>query len=92
MTSLLPSGSAVHGPDTQGDGAVTTGGGVAILVPEEHAEVRLRIVRRDLEAAVHVGVAARLMAEQPADGVQASVPLGAHAALRHRGAGQRRDS
>ena len=42
------------------------GGRVAVLVPEEHAEVGAVVVGLDQEAAVHVGVAARLVAQQPA--------------------------
>jgi hypothetical protein len=38
-------------------------------VPKEHAEVGARVVGLDKEAAVHVGVAARLVAEEPAHAI-----------------------
>ena len=38
-------------------------------MPEQHAQVGAVVVGRDEEAAVHVGVAPRLMAQQPADAV-----------------------
>ena len=43
---------------------------VALVVEEHDAEVRPVVVRRRDEAAVHVGVAARLVDEQPADIVE----------------------
>ena len=52
-------------PRAERDRAVAARGRVAVLVPEEHAEVGAVVVGRDEEAAVHVGVAARLVAEQP---------------------------
>ena len=36
-------------------------------MPEQHAEVGAVVVRRNHKAAIHVGVAARLVAEKPTD-------------------------
>jgi hypothetical protein len=59
-------------------------------VPEQHAEVRAVVVGLDEEAAVHVGVPARLMAEQAPHDVDRLRRGGVLAALAHRGAGNRR--
>src|ERR671914_517372 len=56
-------------PRAERDRAVPARGGVAVLVPEQHAEVRTLVVRRHEKAAVHVGVPARLVAEEPPDPV-----------------------
>src|SRR5918999_2820110 len=53
-------------------------GGVAVLVPEKDAEVRALVVRGHEKAAVHVGVAARLVAEEAPDPVDL---FGAHGVL-----------
>ena len=57
--------AGVDRPRAERDRAVPAGGRVAVLVPEQHAEVRAVVVGRHQEAAVHVGVAARLVAQQP---------------------------
>ena len=44
-------------------------GRVAVLVPEQDPEVGAVVVGRHEKAAVHVGVPAGLVAEQPADAV-----------------------
>ena len=59
--------AGLHRPHAERDRAVAAGGREAVLVPEQHAEVRALVVGRDEEAAVHVGVPARLVAEQPPD-------------------------
>ena len=74
VTSTSPSAGAattprLDRPRAERDRAVAARGRVAVLVPEEHAEVGPVVVGRDEEAAVHVGVPARLVAEQPAHGV-----------------------
>ena len=80
----------LHGPGAERDRPVPARGRVAVLVPEEHAEVGAVVVGRDEEAAVHVGVAARLVAEQPAHTLGLLRRRGAHPALGDRRAGQRR--
>ncbi len=70
----------VHRPGAERHGAVAARGGVAVLVPEQHAQVRALVVRRDDEAAVHPAVAARLVREQPADVVQRAGARGGGAA------------
>ena len=45
-------------------------GRIAGVVEEDDAEVRFRVLRLDDEAAVHVGVPARLVHEQPANVVE----------------------
>jgi hypothetical protein len=44
---------------------VAAGGGIAVLVPEEDAEIGAAVVRWNDEPAVHVCVPARLVAQQP---------------------------
>src|SRR5690606_18723671 len=55
------------GVDAERDRAVAARRGVAVLVPEQRAEVRAGVVGRYEEAAVHVGVAARLVHQQLAE-------------------------
>ncbi len=57
----------LDGPGAERDRPVSARGRVAVLVPEEDAEVGALVVGRDEEAAVHVRVPARLVAQQPAD-------------------------
>src|SRR5439155_7302268 len=62
-------GPRLHRPGAERDRPVPAGGGESGPVPEQGAEVGALVVGRDQEAAVHVGVAARLVAQQPADAV-----------------------
>ena len=82
----------LDGPRAERDRPVPARGRVAVLVPEEDAEVGAVVVGRHQEAAVHVGVPARLVAQQPADRVDGLGRGRALAALAHRGAGDRRDA
>ena len=71
VTVASPSGAhaiaaRLDRPRAERDRAVPARGRVAVLVPEQHAEVGAGVVGRDREAAVHVGVPARLVAQQPA--------------------------
>src|SRR5918992_1022061 len=75
-------------PRAERDRAVPARGGVAVLVPEQHAEVRALVVRRHEKAAVHVGVPARLVAEEPPDPVDL---VGARGVLTPGGDGLARD-
>lgn len=59
-----------EGPVAEGDGAVAAGGGEAVPVPEQDAKVGARVVRRRDEAAVHAGMAAGLVAQQPPELVE----------------------
>ena len=63
----------MDGPGTQRDGAVTAGGGEAVLVPEQHAQMCPVVVRRHEEASVHVGVAARFEAQEPPQALDVGV-------------------
>ncbi len=56
-------------PRAERDRPVSAGGRVAILVPEQNAKVGTAIVGRHEEAAVHVGVPAGLVTQQPAHAV-----------------------
>ena len=49
---------------------MAAGGRVAGVVEEDHAEIGVVVVRLDDVAAVHVGMASRLVHEQAADVVQ----------------------
>ena len=60
----------VDRPGHERDRPVAAGRRVALVVEEHDAEVGVRVVGRRDEAAVHVGVAARLVDEQPADVVE----------------------
>ena len=73
----------VDGPRAERDRPVPTRGRVAVLVPEQHAEVGAVVVGRDDEAAVHVGVPARLLDEQPPDAVDGLGPGGVRAPFGH---------
>ena len=81
----------LDGPRAERDRPVPARGRVAVLVPEEDAEVGAVVVGRHEEAAVHVGVPARLVAQQPADRLDRLGRGRALAALAHRRAGDRRD-
>ena len=63
---------------------------VALVVEEDDAEVGAGVVRLGDEAAVHVGVAARLVDEEAADAVEDLA--GEPAALEHRPALERPDA
>jgi hypothetical protein len=72
-----------HRPRTQRNRSVPARGRVAVLVPEQHAEGGTLVVGRDDEAAVHVGMAARLVTQQPAQTVDTLRRRGALAPLSH---------
>jgi hypothetical protein len=59
-------------------------------VPEQHPEIRARVVGLDEEAPVHVGMAARLVAEQPPHAVDRVVGRRGSAPLPDGRAGDRR--
>jgi hypothetical protein len=77
--------SRLDRPGPEGDRAVPTGRGVPILVPEQRAQVGAFVVGRDEKAAVHVGVAPRLMAQQPPDAIDLLGRGGALTALSYIG-------
>ncbi len=60
----------VDRPRDQRDRAVAARGRVALVVEEHDAEVRPVVVGRRHERPVHVGVAARLVDQQPADVIE----------------------
>ena len=62
--------AGIDRPGHERDGPVATGRRVALVVEEHDAEVAGRVVGRRDEAAVHVGVAARLVDEELADVVE----------------------
>jgi hypothetical protein len=71
VLALLPlHDPIVERPGHERDRAVPTGGRIAGVVEEDDPEVCAVVVRRDDEAAVHVGVAAGLEDEEPADVVE----------------------
>lgn len=59
--------AALDRPHAERDRAVPARRGEPVLVPEQDAEVRAVVVGFDDESAVHVGVPARLVAQDPAD-------------------------
>ena len=72
VLSLVPLDDAlVECPRDEGDRAVPAGSRVAGIVEEDDAEVGPDVVCRHDVTSVHVGVAARLEHEEPADVVQA---------------------
>lgn len=60
----------IDGPIPQGYGTMAARCREAVFVPEQDAEMGSRIVGRDDEAAIHVSVAAGLMAKRFAEGVE----------------------
>ena len=71
--------AALERPRDQRDRAVPAGGRVAGVVEEDDAEIRAVVLRLGDEAAVHVGMAARLVDKQLPKVIE---PLGRVAALR----------
>jgi hypothetical protein len=67
---------------------VTTSGREPVLVPEQDPQIRAGVVGWGEETAVHVGVAARLQAQQLAKPVRLRVLAGADPTLGHGGARQ----
>ena len=59
-------------PGSERDRAVAARRRVAVLVPEQHPELGAVVVGGHEKAAVHVGVAARLVAQQAADSASSS--------------------
>ena len=82
--------AGLDGPRGERDRAVPARGREAVLVPEQHAELGAVVVGLHEEAAVHVGVPARLVAQQPAHALRVRVVQRALAALGDGGAGQLR--
>jgi hypothetical protein len=82
--------AALDRPRAERDGPVPARRRVAVLVPEEDAEVGAAVVGRHEEAAVHVGVSARLVAEHAPDDLGRLRRHGRLAPGRHRRPGQLR--
>ena len=82
--------AALDRPRDERDRAVAARGRVARVVEEDDAEVGALVLRLRDEAAVHVGVAARLVDEQAADVVD--VLEGVAALVEDRAAGKRVDA
>src|SRR6185312_15131968 len=71
----------VDGPHTQRDGAVSTRGGEAVLVPEQDSEVGTGIVGRGDEPAIHIRMPAGFEAQELAQLVHVGVVDGENPAL-----------
>ncbi len=74
-------------PRAERDRPVPAGRREAVLVPEQHAEPCAAVVGRDREAAVHVGVPARLVAQQAPHAVDLGARPRVLAPVAHRRAG-----
>ena len=70
LALLLLDDALVERPRDERDRPVPARGRIAGVVEEDDAEVRFRVLGLDDEAAVHVGVPARLVHEQPANVVE----------------------
>ena len=70
LALLLLDDALVERPRDERDRPVPARGRIAGVVEEDDAEVRFRVLRLDDEAAVHVGVPARLVHEQPPNVVE----------------------